>query len=297
MELGISNPGSFRQADLPRFFVWPIRLAWPRTPRFSAGKPVVQIPDGLPCCAYSVFLPAMTAKPNRKTRGFTLIEMLVVVAVIALLAAFLFPVFAQARAKARQTVCLSNLRQIGLAVEQYASDYDDTLMPGILLPTSGPNGDPLYAGWAGACNTYAHAPGIFRCPASSAPDTGPAALVSSTLLSYFFNLNLGGAEAPAGLPRARLAAPAATVLVAETSEGLPGVYVPFQQPGETISPFANAFAATVPSASRHQGGRCFLLADGHVKWLRPETVSVGTVAQAASPLALPPDTAATFGYR
>jgi prepilin-type N-terminal cleavage/methylation domain-containing protein len=52
----------------------------------------------------------MRAKP-----GFTLIELLVVIAIIAVLAAILFPVFAQARAKARQAVCFSNLRQLGLA--------------------------------------------------------------------------------------------------------------------------------------------------------------------------------------
>jgi prepilin-type N-terminal cleavage/methylation domain-containing protein len=57
-----------------------------------------------------------------KNRAFTLIELLVVIAVIALLAGLLFPVFARAREKARQTTCASNLRQIGLAVFQYAQD-------------------------------------------------------------------------------------------------------------------------------------------------------------------------------
>jgi prepilin-type N-terminal cleavage/methylation domain-containing protein/prepilin-type processing-associated H-X9-DG protein len=57
--------------------------------------------------------------------GFTLIELLVVIAVIAILAAFLFPVFAQAREKARQSACLSNLKQIGLAMRLYADDHDD----------------------------------------------------------------------------------------------------------------------------------------------------------------------------
>lgn len=237
--------------------------------------------------------------PHRRCQrcGFTLIELLVVIAVIALLAALLFPVFAQARGKARQTVCLSNLRQIGLAVEQYAADNDDKLMPGVLLSAPDADGSPRYAGWAGLCNAYAHAPGIFRCPASAAPNAAPGIPASSALVSYFFNLNLAGAEAPLGLPRAALAAPSSTVLVAETSEGLPGVYVPFGQPGEIVSPFGNSFAATLASANRHQGGRCFVLADGHVKWLRPESVSVGTTAQAVSPLALPPGIAATFGYR
>jgi len=59
------------------------------------------------------------------SRGFTLIELLVVIAIIAILAAILFPVFAKAREKARQTACLSNMKQLALATLMYASDYDE----------------------------------------------------------------------------------------------------------------------------------------------------------------------------
>jgi prepilin-type N-terminal cleavage/methylation domain-containing protein/prepilin-type processing-associated H-X9-DG protein len=129
-------------------------------------------------------------------RGFTLIELLVVIAIIAILAAILFPVFARAREKARQTSCLSNLKQIGLAIHMYVQDYDEMYPNSRIAPGSQP-------GWGDYAQLVANPPGlyiitertnqgyptllqpyiknmqIFWCPSDSGgPSTDPAAGVS-----------------------------------------------------------------------------------------------------------------------
>jgi prepilin-type N-terminal cleavage/methylation domain-containing protein len=75
------------------------------------------------------------------TAAFTLIELLVVIAIIAILAAILFPVFSRAREKARQSTCLSNVRQINLGLQQYTQDYDER------FPVDLPEADQTY--WQG----------------------------------------------------------------------------------------------------------------------------------------------------
>lgn len=82
-------------------------------------------PLNTPRRAPSAFTNRASGRPS--PAAFTLIELLVVIAIIAILAAVLFPVFAQAREKARQTSCLSNVKQIGNALTMYAQDYDEAL--------------------------------------------------------------------------------------------------------------------------------------------------------------------------
>ena len=67
--------------------------------------------------------------PSLRSKAFTLIELLVVIAIIAILAAILFPVFAQAKAAAKKSVCLSNVKQIGLGTTMYLGDSDDVYPP------------------------------------------------------------------------------------------------------------------------------------------------------------------------
>ncbi len=85
-------------------------------------------------------------------KGFTLIELLVVIAIIAILAAILFPVFAKAREKARQTQCLSTVRQMITAYLMYAEDYDGTA---------------VYGRWCDKLQPYIKNEGIYMCPSGT----------------------------------------------------------------------------------------------------------------------------------
>jgi prepilin-type N-terminal cleavage/methylation domain-containing protein/prepilin-type processing-associated H-X9-DG protein len=121
----------------------------------------------------------MEPRPNSRS-AFTLIELLVVIAIIAILAAILFPVFAQARESARKTSCLSNCKQMGLAVMQYVQDYDemyvcmswDTPPLGVTDTDSHNPNFPSAVNWMFKVQPYVKNRQVFVCPSDPDPKNG-----------------------------------------------------------------------------------------------------------------------------
>ena len=126
-------------------------------------------------------------RPHRKVRpkGFTLVELLVVIALLALLLSILMPVLSQTRHQARRAACAANLRQVGVAVHLYAQDYDDTIPIGPAgRPITGSNfytatgivtsllsledGAPVGLGLL-LKDYLAHQPMVFFCPGADQP--------------------------------------------------------------------------------------------------------------------------------
>jgi prepilin-type N-terminal cleavage/methylation domain-containing protein/prepilin-type processing-associated H-X9-DG protein len=221
-------------------------------------------------------------------RAFTLIELLIVIAIIAVLAAVLFPVFAQAREKARQAACLSNLRQIGLAFAQYTTDYDSllpdrrdlkTALPGGYRPwTTWPPSDPR-GGWtAVVLNPYVKSSGIWSCPSVAGSTMGEAIQVrqeadsSGTSVNYWL-WRFDRPDDPK--PLDELWGKTENEAVADLrAANNPQAGIP-DGPADVELVVDPYFPKTIPTAPAnlkgkavHQGGRNRLFLDGHAKYLR-----------------------------
>ena len=241
-------------------------------------------------------------KPGRERGGFTLIELLIAVAIIAIVAAILFPAFFFVRENGRRTMCLSNERQLGMAVLAYVGDNDDAFPLG--------NGSGV-AGWAAQCYPYTKTARLYKCPDDQTSVDGfPGALVDS----YGYNSNLTAFQTfrRQSVHLARVSATAKTVLLFEVREcviGLPPAPLAvgsFSAQGVGEGPCGKepnqpVQCETAPqdgfgglgaeyatgnmggkvlnngagSLARHRGGADFVACDGHAVWLRSEDVSCG----------------------
>ena len=202
-----------------------------------------------------------------KRTGFTLIELLVVIAIIAILAAILFPVFARAREKARQSSCLSNIKQIMLAVLMYAQDYDEKLVPGSQLRSVGD--------WYNALTPYTKNMGIWTCPSCKEQEVA----TYSKFLGYGWNYQEFGYRYNEGEVNPEL-------------YGWCTALAEIDHPSETIllgdnidtQSYARYLYRRSPSGTtkRHNGGGNMGLCDGHAKWY-PYSEMVKSIPGVAPP--------------
>jgi prepilin-type N-terminal cleavage/methylation domain-containing protein/prepilin-type processing-associated H-X9-DG protein len=217
-------------------------------------------------------------------KAFTLIELLIVIAIIALLAAILFPVFSRARENARRSSCQSNLKQIGLGIAQYAQDYDERLVQRRYVFSTTPS--TTYYSWKIALDPYIKSTQVWICPSNpkktvNCSDSnvnginiktsyGPNSAYNSDTGTSTPGTNLAKVAVitdptrDSALHLAQIAAPATTIMVVEQTTST-------TQPSASYSDFNPLDPGNHGDTlfSGHLGTGNYLFCDGHVKALKP----------------------------
>ena len=206
-------------------------------------------------------------------RGFTLIELLVVIAIIAILAAILFPVFAKAREKARQSSCLSNIKQIGLAMLQYCQDYDERYPFAVDLQGAGTADDLCFDN---LLVPYCKNQQMFVCPSRNTMQVG-----------YGYNMHIGNLYSRNPAAMAQITMPAATVLLADawgratfgTGAGNHCLHAwQANSSCQNRAPYG-VVSDTNMGEGAHNGGNNYCYADGHAKWMNQAAGVIETADQ------------------